>query len=377
MPEVRVVVTGYNLITPYGLGVFPIWKGLLSKKTRIKNLRRFSIKSSQGANAASVPGLNYLKGKSLAFQMLRKVFTKNNLGIPKDSFLILATTVGEIEILERYVLSGKGNVREASLVNLLKKSERLAKVKASGIVLSCACASSSAAIAQAAALIRSGKKDSVLVVAVDSVSEFVYSGFSSLMALDKKRAKPFDKYRSGLSLGEAAGFILLMSEERAKKEGREIKGEISGWGLSCDANHITGPSRAGSGLSKAILKALKSAQVSPSDIGCISAHGTGTIYNDSMEIKAFKKIYKKSVPIYSIKGAIGHTLGAAGLIEAIVALKVLQEKIIPATVGLENVDQEAKGLVYLFPRKLKKDVVMLNNCGFGGINAALVLRNYD
>ncbi len=377
MSEVKVVVTGYNLITPYGLRVFPLWKGLLSKETCIKNLKRFSVKSSKSANAACIHGLNYLKGKSLAFQMLGQIFTKNNLGIPRDSFLILATTVGEIEILEKYVLSGKGNVTEASLVNLLKKAESLARVKASGIVLSCACASSSAAIAQAAALIRSGKKDSVLVVAVDSVSEFVYSGFSSLMALDKRRAKPFDKYRSGLSLGEAAGLILLMSEERAKKEGREIKGEISGWGLSCDANHITGPSRDGSGLSKAILKALRLAKVSPSDIGCISAHGTGTVYNDSMEIKAFKKIYKKSVPIYSIKGAIGHTLGAAGLIEAIVALKVLQEKIIPATVGLENIDQEAKGFVSLSQRKLKKNAVMLNNCGFGGINAALVLRNYD
>lgn len=377
MPEIKVVIVGYDLITAYGLGVSPLWSGLLSKKSCIKGLKRFSVKSFQSLNAASLAGLNYLKDKSLVLQMFERVFSKNNPGIPKDSFLILATTVGEIEILEKCVLSGRGNAKESALANLLKKLEKLTKIKNPGMVVSCACASSSAAIAQAASLIRSGKKDSVLVAAADSVSEFVFSGFSSLMALDKKRAKPFDKYRSGLSLGEAAGFILLMSEERARKEGKKIQGKILGWGLNCDANHITGPAHDGSGLSGAILKALKTAKVSFSSIGCISAHGTGTIYNDSMEIKAFKKVYKKPIPVYSIKGAIGHTLGAAGLVETIVALKVLQERIIPVTVGLENIDREAKGWVSLTPRKLKKNTVILNNCGFGGINAALILKNND
>ncbi len=377
MPEVKVVIAGYDLITAYGLGVSPLWRGLLEKKTCINNLRRFSVKSFQSVNAACVDGLTYLKNKSLALQMLEKVFARNNLGIPRDSFLILATTIGEIDILEKYVLRGRGSARGSVVTNLLRKTGRLAKIKVPGMVVSCACASSSAAIAQAASLICNGKKDSVLVAAADSVSEFVFSGFSSLMALDKKRAKPFDKDRSGLSLGEAAGFILLMSEERARKERKKIQGEVLGWGLNCDANHITGPSADGSGLSGAILKALKSAKVSSSDIGCISAHGTGTLYNDSMEIKAFRKIYKRPLPAYSIKGAIGHTLGAAGLVEAIVALMILQEKVIPATVGLENIDREAKGWVSLFPRKLKKNTVILNNCGFGGINAALVLRVND
>ena len=377
MPEIKVVISGYDLITAYGLGVSPLWKGLLRKEACIKKLRRFSVKSFQSANAACVDGLAYLKDKSLAFQMLEKVFAKNNLGIPQDSFLILATTIGEIEILEKCVLSRKGSARGSILANLLKKVERLAKIKVPGMIVSCACASSSAAIAQGANLIRSGKKDCVLIVAADSVNEFVFSGFSSLMALDKERAKPFDKERSGLSLGEAAGFILLMSEERARREGRKIESEVLGWGLSCDANHMTGPMRDGSGLSGAILKALNLAKVSPSDIGCISAHGTGTLYNDSMEIKAFRKVYKRPLPVYSLKGAIGHTLGAAGLVEAIAALMVLQEKVIPATVGLENIDREAKGWVSLSPRKLKKNAVILNNCGFGGINAALILKKND
>lgn len=377
MSQIKVGIVGFELVTAYGQGVSSLWSGLLRRNGRIKSLKRFPTKSFQSANAACIEGLTYLKGKSLVLQMLEKVFSGNCLKIPKDSFLILATTVGEIDILEKYLLSGGVNPEESVLGNFLKKIGRLAKLKSPGIVLSCACASSSAAIAQGAELIRSGEKDSVLVVAADSVSEFVFSGFSSLMALDKEKAKPFDKNRSGLSLGEAAGFILLMSDERARKEKRKILGEVAGWGMSSDANHMTGPARDGSGLAEAIFKALKSAKASPSDIGCISAHGTGTVYNDAMEIKAFKKVYKKHLPAYSIKGAIGHTLGAAGLIEAVILLKVLQEKIIPATVGLKNIDPEAKGWVSLSAREFNKGMGILNNCGFGGINAALILKKND
>jgi len=376
VPEVKAVIVGYELITGFGLGIKPLWKGLLAKNTSVRRIERFSTKSFQSRNAAFVLGLTYLKNKSLASQMLSKVFAKNSLAIPQDAFLILATTVGEIDILEKSVLEGKGVVRKSALRNLLKKAQRLAKIRSLGMVISCACASSLAAIAQGSAMIRRRERSAVLVVAVDSVSEFVFSGFSSLMALDKDKPKPFDRNRSGLALGEAAGFVLLMSEERARHEKRRILGEVSGWGLSCDANHMTGPSRDGSGLAKALREAFNSSGLSSSDIGCICAHGTGTLYNDSMEIEAFKKVYKKPISVYSIKGAVGHTLGAAGLIETIVALKAQEEGSIPATVGLKNIDPEAKGWVSASPQKLKKKTVILNNCGFGGINAALVLKSH-
>ena len=132
-------------------------------------------------------------------------------------------------------------------------------------------------------------------MAADAVSEFVFSGFSALMALDKDRAKPFDKNRSGLSLGEAAGFILLMSQARAKKEKRNALAQIAGWGLSCDAHHMTGPARNADGLTQAITCALKKAKVAVRQIGCISSHGTGTFYTDAMELCAFKNIFKNRV----------------------------------------------------------------------------------
>jgi len=379
LPKInRAIITGYELITSYGLGINALWDGLIHKKSAISKLKRFPATSFQSENAATISSLTYQNDESLVIQMLKKVFLEKSIDIPKDAFLILATTVGEIDLLEKNVLEGKPEVVNSRFRETLKKIKELLKLKSEGIVISCACASSSSALAYAASLIRQGKKDCVLIVACDCVSEFVFSGFSSLMALDKIQAKPFDKFRSGLSLGEAAGFILLMSEKRARLDKEEKLAEIAGWGYSCDANHMTGPSRQGLGLIKAINAALKSAGSAPNSVGCIAAHGTGTVYNDAMELVAFKEIFNDSpVPVYSIKGGTGHTLGAAGLVETIMALKVLKEKIIPPTVGLEVLDDQALGWVSLDSQRFKKKIIISNNCGFGGINAALALRSLD
>ncbi|TAL24304.1 MAG: beta-ketoacyl-[acyl-carrier-protein] synthase family protein, partial [Nitrospirae bacterium] len=200
-------------------------------------------------------------------------------------------------------------------------------------------------------------------------------GFSSLMALDKFTARPFDKGRKGLSLGEAAAFVLIMSEARAKQEKREIIGEIAGWGLSDDANHMTGPSRESEGLILAIKKAMKAASIDKSDIGFISAHGTGTVYNDAMEMKAFHSVFNdKKIPVYSIKGGIGHTMGAAGIIETIIAMKSLKERESPPTVNLKDADGDARGWVSPQPCAAgDRKAALLTNAGFSGINAALIL----
>jgi 3-oxoacyl-[acyl-carrier-protein] synthase II len=376
--KIKAVITNYDLITAYGRGIQPIWDGILSAKSCVDKFERFPTPSCLCHNAAVIPGLSMLKQDSLVMQMLKMILTRDLNIIPKDAFLILATTVGEIDLLEKALLNKTSDPKKSSLSDLLKKVKSLAKIKEDGVLISCACASSSTAIAEAARLIESGQEDCILVVAADAVTEFVFSGFSSLMALDKDQAKPFDKNRSGLSLGEAAGFILLMSQSRAKKEKRQNLAQIAGWGLSCDANHMTGPARNGEGLTQAIACALKKANVSPGQIGAISSHGTGTLYNDAMELSAFKNIFKnKTIPVYSIKGGTGHTLGSAGLIETITALKVGQEKTIPPTVGLKDIDEQAIGWVSLLAKKLKQSTIILNNCGFGGINAALVLKNLN
>ena len=379
MPRIKTVITNYDLITAYGIGVQPLWEGILSGKSRVKKLNRFPTSACLCHNAATIPTLNLQKQDSLVMQMLKIILTKNLTIIPKDAKLILATTVGEIDLLEKAIIKKTNGSKKSSLTNLLKKVQHLTKITDKGMLISCACASSSTAIAEAARIIENGQSDCVLIVAADAVSEFVFSGFSALMALDKDPAKPFDKNRRGLSLGEAAGFIILMSQARAKKEKRAALAQVSGWGLSGDANHMTGPARNGEGLTCAIKCALKKASVSADQIGAISSHGTGTLYNDAMELIAFKNIFKNKtiVPVYSIKGATGHTLGAAGLIETVLALKVGLEKIIPPTVGLKETDPQAAGWVSLLKRKLKQPTIMLNNCGFGGINAVLILKTFN
>jgi 3-oxoacyl-[acyl-carrier-protein] synthase II len=371
----RSVIVLCDMITAYGHGVDTCWKGVLAGKTAIETFDRFSTDAFQSDCAATIKGLKYLGKESLVIQMLRMLFDKSHASIPKDSKLILATTKGEIDILEKKLLKGTGDASKCNLNNLLVKVSRLASVKDSGIIISAACASSASAVARAASMVRNGYSDCVLVAACDSVTEFVFSGFSSLMALDKFPARPFDKNRNGLSLGEAAAFVLIMSESRAKKEKRKILGEVEGWGLSDDANHMTGPSRTGGGLALAIKKAVKTAGMSESSVGFISAHGTGTVYNDAMEIKAFNSAFKgKNRPVYSLKGGLGHTMGAAGLVELIVALRALKEKVIPPTVNLKNVDNSARGWAFRRQRALRGNKkALITNAGFSGINAALVL----
>ncbi|MBU1810542.1 MAG: beta-ketoacyl-[acyl-carrier-protein] synthase family protein [Candidatus Omnitrophica bacterium] len=367
----RPVIVDYDMVTAFGRGVNLCWENLLSGQTAIKRLSRFNTQNFQSQSAAAIEGLKVDTDESLVMQMLKPLL--ENRVITQDSFLVLATTTGEIEILERALLNNQGDYKKSNPNYLLDKVKDLIGVK-SAVTISAACSSANTALGFAGSLISSGRQDCVLVVACDSISEFVFSGFSSLMALDKTGARPFDENRAGLSIGEAAGFILLMSAERAKKEKRNSLSELIGWGLSNDANHMTGPIRDGGGLALAIEAAVMRAEIQKERIGSICAHGTGTLYNDSMEMKAFKSVFENSLPTYSIKGATGHTMGAAGLIEAIIAIESLKEKVVPPTVGLRDVDDEAKGWVSNKTQKFDKDIVLSVNAGFGGINAAVLLQ---
>ena len=369
----RVMAVSSEMITPYGLGTDACWDNIFDGKTAISRLNRFDTSAFQSNYAATIEGLKYHQKDSLVMQMLDSLFAKSG-PIPADADLIVATTKGETDLLEEKILQGQKHTFENSQAAFLEKVALLADVNTAGTIISAACSSSAVAIARAAAMIRSGRSDCVLVVACDSVTEFVYAGFSSLMALEKISAMPFDKNRSGLSLGEAAAFVLLMSEQRVREEKLEPLGEVLGWGLSDDANHMTGPSRQSEGLILAIGKALSSAQVCESDVGFISAHGTGTVYNDSMEIRAFNAVFRDRKPVYSIKGGIGHTMGAAGLVEIIIAMKALREGKVPPTVNLREADPEAREWVSTEYRLIQKNsMALMTNAGFGGINSAIAL----
>jgi len=233
IPEniIKVVAVASDMITPYGKGTKACWENIFAGRTAISKLNRFNASEFQSEYAATIEGLEYHGKDSLVVQMLASLFGKFKGLIPSDAKLLVATTKGEIDLIEEKILAGKKDVTENSQTVFLERVSSIAGTKDKGTIISAACSSAGAAIARASAMIKCGRAECVIVVACDSVNEFVYSGFSSLMALDKFTAKPFDKNRSGLSLGEAAAFVLLMSKSRSRRENREIIGEVLGWGL--------------------------------------------------------------------------------------------------------------------------------------------------
>ena len=370
------VIANTDLISGYGHGLDACWSALLAGHTAIRPAGRFAGRGFLSENAATVPGLDDADGPSRLMAMLAPLLASVAAEAPADADLILATTTGEIDLLEASVLRGQGSPADSVPLRLLEKVQRRLHLRGSASVVSAACASSCVAIGQAAARIASGRASAVVVVAGDALSEFVFSGFSTLMALSPDRARPFDRQRDGLSLGEAAAWALVMDPERARQERRPVIAEIAGWGCAGDANHMTGPSRDGDGLARAIRLCLGPDRLAGRDIGAVCAHGTGTVYNDAMELKALRTVFgERPVPVFSVKGGTGHTLGAAGLLEVLIAAKVLQTGIVPPTPGLREPDAEAEGWVATAACALAKGAAVLStNSGFGGVNAAVALR---
>jgi len=258
---------------------------------------------------------------------------------------------------------------------LVDKIAKRFSLETPGYNVNAACASSTLAVTRAAAMISAGVTDTVLVYAADLVSEFVFSGFSALQALSDQPCRPFDSQRNGLTLGEAGVALLLMSEEYAKQQNEEPLTVVAGWGVANDAHHVTAPARDGCGLILACQQALEKAAIDPSAIAAINAHGTGTIYNDAMELTAFTKIFGDSLPpLHGIKGSLGHCLGAAGGVEIAVTCRALQEQQIPGTVGCINPEAAAQGKISENPQLISGDYILCSNSGFGGINATVILQ---
>ncbi len=376
------VFVEFDMVTAYGRGVDACWKGLHSGASAIAPLRRFRVAGVEGPTAATVDGLAYgpdcdLDGEdaaSLCLQLLAPLLRDLAPRVPRDAAVVLASITGEVDLLERHVLARVGDASQSRLLGLLCEVQELLGNEGPGLVVSAACASGSIAVAQAASMIRDGEHDAVLVVACDAVTEFAFAGFSSLMALAGDKAAPFDRDRCGLSVGEAAACTLLMSDARAAREGREALGAVLGWGGSDDAHHMTGPSEDGAGLALAIERALRSAGVARRDLAAVSAHGTGTVYNDAMEMTAFRRVLGPDpLPVFSVKGGIGHTMAAAGLVETGLVLRSLAEGRVPPTVGCRRVTDAATGWVSAEPREIRRGPVLTTNSGFGGVNSALVL----
>ena len=282
-----------------------------------------------------------------------------------SGLIIICTTKGNIDLIanpedERLPLH--------RLSSFLQYQFYLSKMP---LVVSNACISGVLGIITAARLIRSGQVDHVMVLGGDLVSEFTLSGFASLHALSSVACKPYDANRTGINLGEAAAGLVLSADPYLFKGS---SAEYVSGASSNDANHISGPSRTGEGLYRCISKTLEQGKVEASSVGHISAHGTGTIFNDEMESIAFQRAGLSEVPTNSLKGYIGHTLGAAGVIEIVMGLESMKQGKLLPSYGYEECGVSQPFNIIRQPQRADGAYFLKTASGFGGCNASALFK---
>jgi 3-oxoacyl-[acyl-carrier-protein] synthase-1 len=284
----------------------------------------------------------------------------------KKTALIISSTKGNIALLE----TEKNNRELQRRISLSTSAKLVAEYFGfpnQPVVISNACVSGVMAIIAGMRLLRTGQYENAVIAGADVISRFIMSGFESFQALSLQICRPFDKSRDGLNLGEGAGTIILSIHKQYEHNPKVLGGAISN-----DANHISGPSRTGQELSYAITQALQDAGISAVEIDFISAHGTATVYNDEMEANAIALSGLQSVPLNSLKGYYGHTLGAAGLIESIISLQSLKQSIVLPTPGFTEIGVTQPVNVLATPLNKKTSHFLKTASGFGGCNAAVV-----
>lgn len=317
------------------------------------------------------------------FDALNEALSKVDVcSFPLDKTSVyFGTSIGGIFETENMLIRADGNLAELSRYECSTLAYALAKkIGALGecSTYSTACSSSSLAIAAACNAISQGECEVAFVCGADALSRITVNGFGSLLLLSEGRASPFDKNRDGINLGECGAVVILASEDFAKKIGAKILACVSGWGCSADAYHATSPSPDGEGMARAILEALRKANLRPDEISYYNAHGTGTKGNDLSESAAIKKVFSQNACFSSLKGKFGHTLGASGLLNFIISLQALEKNIVPPNFGFENFDEEL-GLVPT-SKPIQKVMRHIASCsfGFGGNNACVTLsKRFD
>lgn len=409
----RVVVTGLGAVTPIGNTVEQFWSGIKEGKVGIGEITRFDTADYKVKLAAEVKDFNpkdYMDAKAAkrmepfaqyAVAAAKEAYEDSGLDIEKeDPFragVIVGSGIGSLETVEREYtkIQTKGPGKVHPLMVPLMISNMAAgnisiqlgfRGKCTDVVT--ACASGTNSIGDAFRAIQYDDADIMIAGGCEScICPTGVAGFTGLTALstsqDPKRASiPFDKARDGFVLGEGAGVVVLEELEHAKARGAKIYAEVVGYGATGDAYHITSPAEDGSGAAKAMSLAIEEGKISPSEVDYINAHGTSTHHNDLFETRAIHLVLgdaAKDVVINSTKSMIGHLLGAAGGVEFIVCVKSIEDGFIHQTVGTKDVDPEECDLNYAIGAPVEKDIhyVLTNSLGFGGHNAALLLKKYE
>jgi len=410
--ERRVVITGYGVISPIGIGIDDFWNSLASGKSGISRVSSFDASQFSTQICAEVKNFQpekYIDKKKirkmdrfsqLAFAAAKMAIEDAKLDLEKeDPFrvgVIVGSGIGGLSTVaaEHKVLLEKGPRRVSPfmipmlITNIAAGEIAIAyNIQGPNYSLSSACATSNHTIGDALRLIHYGDADVIIAGGSEAaVTPLGLAGFCSARALstrndDPERAsRPFDKERDGFVMGEGAGIVILESLEHALSRGVPIRAELIGYGATDDAYHITAPSPDGQSAARAMSNALADGGIKPEEVSYINAHGTSTPLNDKVETLAIKKVfgdYAYKIPISSSKSMIGHLLGAAGVVELIATILSMEKEILPPTINYEFPDPECD-LDYV-PNKArpkKINVALSNSLGFGGHNATLVVRKY-
>ncbi len=399
----RIVVTGIGLVTPLGIGHEAAWPGLLAGACGIREVESFDTSGFTSRLGAEIldfdpePLLEQVdpatigRASQFAAAAARLALADADLPTvadPSRAGVAMGTTSGEPREVEDFddcwLAEEPGRVR-ADFVNRYRCGN-IPEVVASevgfrglNIMIPTACAAGNYAIAYAFDALRSGRADVMLAGGADCFSRITYSGFSRLGAIAGERCQPFDRNRQGMVPGEGAGVVTLETWEHAAARGARIYAEVGGYGLSCDASHMTAAD--GDGAARAMLQALADSGHRPEEVSYVSAHGTGTPTNDRVESTAVRRVFgdhAARLPMSSIKSMIGHTMGAASAIEAAVCALAVSEDRVPPTINFSEPDPECHAdCVPNVAREMAVEVAMSNAYAFGGNNASLMLRKWE
>ena len=403
----RVVVTGMALTSPLGSDIDTVFNNLLKYENCVdydKNLdqyERLNTRLSAHLRGFEIPSYYNRKvlrtmGPVSVMAVRTAELALENAGLRDDEIITsgdcgvsYGSSSGSLDaIIDFYGMQVDKVVRGLNSGSYVKMMPQTTAVNISLffktigrlVPASTACTSGSMGIGYAYEAIKNGYQTVMIAGGAEEIHATEIAIFDTLYATSLKNdtpklsPAPFDKNRDGLVIGEGAGTLILEEYEHAKKRGAKIYAEIIGFGTNTDGTHITNPNR--KTMKNALSLALKDAQISADKIGYVSAHGTGTIAGDIAETNATEDIFNRKVPISSIKSYTGHTLGACGAIEAIVAIEMMRRNWFHPTINLKEVDPECGNLDYIKDegREIKTNIVMSNNFAFGGINTSLIFK---
>jgi 3-oxoacyl-[acyl-carrier-protein] synthase II len=386
-----VAVTGLGVVSPFGAGVKTFWGGISSGSCAIRPITLIDTEGFRCRIAAEVPAGIAGSGRRsradrIALTAAREALDDAGLGRAEraDAALIVGAVGGGMLETEAWywqrTRAGAAPMPPA-LMTCFPSSHADVVGSALGLggpreTIVTACSSGAGSLALAADLVADGVVPLAVAGGVDALTRICFMGFNALKLLDPAPCRPFDRERRGMSLGEGAAFVVLEDPRRAKARGARVYAELAGYGMTGDAYHVTAPHPEGEGMARAMRAALEQAGVAPSAVGYINAHGTATQQNDRIEARAMRAVFGEGrVLVSSTKSMIGHTMAAAGSLEAVATVLSLLNELVPPTARLENVDPEIGfDCVPHKAREVALEHAISNSFGFGGQNVTLLFR---